>query len=172
VVCIGRIRWSWISPANAYVAGFSQSSNFPVTAGAFQTTIHAISITLSKLNSTGTNLLYSTFLGGSSASYSQGLAVDGSGNAYVTGFTSDLDFPVTKAPSRPSIEPRPPPAIRDLPPPTVLSPRMNPTGSALVYSTYLGGTAGPWVEMASSDWPWTAPAMFMSPDMSCRTISR
>ena len=48
-----------------------------------------------KLNPSGTALIYSTYLGGTNADYSLGIAVDGSGNAYVTGFTISTDFPTT-----------------------------------------------------------------------------
>jgi Beta-propeller repeat len=60
------------SAGNAYVTGFTGSTNFPVTAGAFQTTpiaVGVISAFVTKLNSTGTALVYSTYLGGSMAGY-------------------------------------------------------------------------------------------------------
>jgi hypothetical protein len=135
------------SSGNAYVAAFTSSGNFPVTAGAYQTTNHGgFSATLSKLNPTATALIYSTYLGGSADTYSQGLAVDASGNAYVGGFTSSTDFPVTSG------------AFQTTNKATVYTSnngnnpsdtngfvtKINPTGSALIYSTYLGGTAGPW----------------------------
>jgi len=76
---------------NAYVAGFTESSGFPTTAGAFQTTNHGGTnlrdVFVTKLNPTGTGLLYSTYLGGSSdefTGYGNSIAVDTSGNAYVT----------------------------------------------------------------------------------------
>src|SRR5262249_33607315 len=71
---------------NAYVTGNTFSSNFPTTPGALQTTLGGIQTAfVSKLNATGTALLYSTFLGGSFIDEGDAIAVDGSGNAYVTG---------------------------------------------------------------------------------------
>jgi len=141
----------WTNPivvdksGNAYVAGFSSSGDFPVTAGAYQPANNgSINITVSKLNPTATALIYSTYLGGNTTSYCEGLAVDSSGNAYVAGYTSDLDFPVTtgafqtvnKADTNTSVSP-------DSNQNGFLT-KINPTGTALVYSTYLGGSTGPW----------------------------
>jgi hypothetical protein len=81
---------------NAYVTGVTFSSNFPTTTGALQTSSGGgADAFVSKLNATGTALLYSTFLGGSSTDQGTGIAVDGSGNAYVTGFTLSSNFPTT-----------------------------------------------------------------------------
>ncbi|GIV30603.1 MAG: hypothetical protein KatS3mg028_1669 [Bacteroidia bacterium] len=73
---------------NAYVTGLTNSTNYDITAGAFQTTHGGgtySDVFVTKLNSTGTALVYSTYLGGSGADEGLGIAVDGSGNAYVTG---------------------------------------------------------------------------------------
>jgi hypothetical protein len=147
---IGDIYWT--NPiaidksGDAYVAGFTASGDYPVTASAFQKTSHATgyALTVSKLNPTGSALIYSTYLGGSTTSISEGLAVDTSGNAYVAGYTSDRDFPVTvgafqttnKASTNTTISPD---AVN-----SGFITKLNATGSALVYSTYLGGTTGPW----------------------------
>src|ERR1039457_7159272 len=81
---------------NAYVTGFTNGS-FPVTQGAFQTTFGAggFNAFVSKLSATGSALLYSTYLGGSVYDEGCGIAVDASGNAYVTGVASSPDFPAT-----------------------------------------------------------------------------
>lgn len=83
----------------AYVTGYTYSSDFPITPGAFQTTCGGCPNTndtfITKLNMTGSTLLYSTFLGGSGPDAGQGIAVDGSGVAYVTGGTWSDDFPIT-----------------------------------------------------------------------------
>ncbi len=50
---------------------------------------------MTKLNAAGTALVYTTYLGGSGYDYANGIAVDGSGNAYVTGFASSTNFPTT-----------------------------------------------------------------------------
>ena len=83
---------------NAYVTGETESPSFPGTAGSpLQNTIgggHDGFVT--KLNTTGTALLYSTYLGGNSADGGVGIAVDAAGNAYVTGFTGSSNFPGTE----------------------------------------------------------------------------
>jgi hypothetical protein len=131
----------WTNPVavdksgNVYVAGFTQSHDFPVTSSAFQQKIKGVNITLSKLNPSGSALVYSTYLGGSASSFSEGLAVDGAGDAYVTGFTYDTDFPVTSGAFHSTNK-----ASYSMT--NGFLTKFNPTGSALVYSTYLGGTAG------------------------------
>jgi hypothetical protein len=133
------------SSGNVYVAGFTAAGDFPVTAGAYQTKNNGtFNITVSKLNPTLSKLAYSTYLGGSTTSVIEGLAVDGAGNAYVAGYTSDMNFPVTTGAFQ---------TTNDADTNTVDSAeanqngfltKINPTGTGLVYSTYLGGTTGPW----------------------------
>lgn len=124
------------SSANAYVTGFTSSADFPVTPGAFQTTLNDSQSTfVTKFNPTGTAQIYSTFLGGSDpAGFSNGssIAVDSNGNAYVTGDTGSSDFPTT------------PGAFQTTLPSTDAAyvTKFNSTGSALIYSTYLGGSTG------------------------------
>jgi hypothetical protein len=78
---------------NAYVTGESQSSDFRTTAGALQTTFGGnIDAFVSKLNSRGSALVYSTYLGGSSVDVGRGIALDSAGNAYVIGFTFSQRF--------------------------------------------------------------------------------
>ena len=117
----------------AYVTGGTFSIDFPTTQGAFQTTLvgfHGVAF-VTKLNSTGSGLVYSTYLGGAIADRGQAIAVDIAGNAYVTGLTFSKDFPTT------------PVAFQSTP--NLLAgnnafvTKLNPLGSALVYSTYLGG---------------------------------
>lgn len=81
---------------NAYVVGETSSSDFPTTPGAPQTTSGGGSDAfVTKLNPTGTSLVYSTFLGGISSDFGDGIAVDTAGNAYVTGGTGSTDFTTT-----------------------------------------------------------------------------
>jgi hypothetical protein len=82
---------------NAYVTGWTSSTNYDVTAGAFQTTYGGgtYDAFVTKLNSTGTAILYSTYLGGSAVEYSLSIAVDGAGDAYITGYTQSTDFDIT-----------------------------------------------------------------------------
>lgn len=81
---------------NAYVVGWTDSADFPVR-NAFQPTLRGFpNAFVTKLNATGSDLLYSTFLGGSSNfDFGTDIAVDPSGNAYITGDTASKDFPVT-----------------------------------------------------------------------------
>jgi len=118
---------------NAYVTGGSGSANFPTTAGAFDTSHNGNEdVWILKLNATGSTLVYSTFLGGSSAAgdFGASIAVDRSGNAYVTGGTGAMGFPITAGSFDTSYN-------GDLLDAFVA--KLNATGSGLVYSTFLGG---------------------------------
>jgi Beta-propeller repeat len=125
------------SAGNAYVTGFTDSTDFPTTPGAFQPTdptignnTHAF---VTKLNPTGSAPLYSTYLGGSSDDLAYGIAVDSAGNAYVTGYTCSTNFPTTLLAFQTTnasggCE-------------NAFVTKLNPTGSAPLYSTYLGGSS-------------------------------
>ena len=85
--------------SNTYIAGITFNTTYPVTAGAFQTQCAPCAnqkpaVFVTKLNATGTAQVYSTFLGGSGYNQPSGIAVDGNGNAIVTGGTQSSDFPV------------------------------------------------------------------------------
>jgi len=82
---------------NAYVTGNTHPTNFPTTNGAFQTTYGGggSDAFVTKLNASGTALIYSTYLGGSNYDFGFGVALDGSGSAYVTGYTESTNFPTT-----------------------------------------------------------------------------
>src|SRR5262249_39377616 len=83
---------------SAYVTGVTGSSNFPTTPTAFQTTANRpvfVDAFVIKLSPTGSSPIYSTLLGGNSSDIITGIAVDLSGNAYVTGETFSNDFPTT-----------------------------------------------------------------------------
>ncbi|MDQ1637858.1 MAG: hypothetical protein QOF62_1197 [Pyrinomonadaceae bacterium] len=83
---------------NAYVTGGTKSTAFPTTINAYQATRAGdTDAFLTKINSAGSGLLYSTYLGGSGTDRGSGVAVDSNGNAYVTGFTSASDFPTENA---------------------------------------------------------------------------
>jgi hypothetical protein len=86
------------SLGNAFIGGAAGSPNFPITPDAFESTIPAPLTThgfLAELNPTGTALIFSTFLGGTQNDVVNGLALDPSGNVYVTGNATSLDFPTT-----------------------------------------------------------------------------
>jgi len=119
---------------NAYVTGFTDSPDFPI-AGAFQTTLGGGfgDAFVTKLDPAGSALVYSTYLGGNGFDQGTGIAVDSTGNAYVTGFTASTNFPTTggafqTATGGPSDSPT-----------DAFVTKLNPAGAALVYSTYLGG---------------------------------
>jgi len=121
---------------NAYVTGSTASNNFPVTAGAFQQTNPAgwFKGFVAKLNSTGSALLFSTYLGGSGGfDSSKAIAVDGTGNTYVTGSTSSSDFP-TLNPVQAAHADNTSSFV------DVFVTKLNVTGTGLVYSTFLGGS--------------------------------
>ncbi|TMQ32498.1 MAG: hypothetical protein E6K70_18220, partial [Planctomycetota bacterium] len=81
---------------NAYVAGITQSANFPTTSGAFQRTYGGgEDAFVTKLNPSGTALVYSTFVGGNGTDEAMHIAVDGAGNALVVGQTSSANFPIS-----------------------------------------------------------------------------
>ena len=119
---------------NVFVTGISASANFPTTDGAFQRTLKAINgnAFVAKLNSDGSQLLYSTFLGGTQQDFGNALAIDNAGNAYVAGSTFSSDFPTLN----------PFQAMKKGVGRTAFISKLNSSGSALVFSTYLGGSAG------------------------------
>ena len=117
---------------NAYVTGNTYSINFPTTPGAVDTSLIGSwtdDAFVAKINSTGTDLLYATYLGGSDDDGGFGIAVDGSGNAYISGNTWSSDFPTTSNVIDTSTG-----GEGD-----VFITKLNSTGTNLLYSTYLGG---------------------------------
>lgn len=118
---------------NAIVAGITQSSGFPTTAGAFDTTFNGLltDAFMTKLNGSGTALIFSTFFGGNDYEQINGLTADASGNLYAAGFTESFNgtFPVTPGAFQ---------TMRFAGADGFVS-KFNSTGSALVYSTLIGG---------------------------------
>ena len=83
---------------NAYVTGFTDAFDFPVTSGAYQTTNNgSYDAFLAVLNSYGSGILSATYLGGSGSDIGYAIALDESGNIYVVGSTNSIDFPVLQA---------------------------------------------------------------------------
>jgi hypothetical protein len=120
-----------------YITGFTESPDFPVTPGVVQPTPHTPpndtefrDAYVTKLNAAGTAIVYSTFLGGSSADLGEKIAVDPAGNAYVLGGTSSTDFPVTNNAYQKTYR-----GGGDC-----FVTKLSPDGSSLIYSTYLGGS--------------------------------
>jgi Beta-propeller repeat/Viral BACON domain len=121
---------------NAYITGSTDQTDYPVTIGAFgRTFAGGFDSFVSKLDPTGSTLLFSTYLGGSDTDIATAVTIDSLGNTYVTGRTYSSDFPTT------------PGAYT-----TVLSStstaagfvsKLNSSASALTFSTYLAGTTSP-----------------------------
>ncbi len=115
---------------NAYITGATKSTDYDITTGAFQTTNGGeYDVFVTKLNSTGTALLYSTYIGGGSDDYGSGVALDASGNANITGYTESTDYDITTGAFQTTFE-----GNYD-----VLVTKLNSNGTALIYSTYIGG---------------------------------
>ena len=121
------------SSGNAFVAGRTQSTNYPTTAGAFDTSANGgEEVFVTKLNPTGSALVYSTYLGGSGSDQSRALSIDVAGNAFIVGNTSSSSFPTTAGAFDTSINGSTDAFVTQL----------NAAGSALIYSTFLGGSSG------------------------------
>ena len=115
---------------NIYLTGHTSSSDFPTTVSAYDTSYNNnIDIFVCKLNSSGTSLDYSTYIGGSSQDYGESIALDDMNNAYVTGYTSSSNFPITST-AFDTVQN----GFRD-----VFVCKLNSSGSELNYSTYIGG---------------------------------
>ncbi len=113
----------------AYAAGRTESTDFP-TAGVIDATLGGVQDAyVSRLNAAGSALSYSTYLGGSANDFANGIAVDVSRNAYVTGNTFSTDFP-TASPFQ---------AAAGGGDSDGFIAKINATGTALTYSTYIGG---------------------------------
>jgi len=123
---------------NAYIAGRTASSNFPTTSGCYDSSNGGIyDVFFTKLTPSGggsSDLLYSTYLGGNDYDYGEGVAVDSSGNVYITGYTESSDFPTTSGCYDSSLG-----GTYD-----AFFTKLTPSGggsSDLLYSTYLGGSS-------------------------------
>lgn len=126
----------------AYVTGLTQSIDFPL-----QNPIQSdpgdedvSDVFVTKLSADGGSLVYSTYIGGISEDYGDGIAVDHSGSAYVTGYTSSADFPIQNA-YQPEIG-----NDRD-----AFVFKISPSGNAIIYSTFLGGYLDDWATDISTD---------------------
>jgi hypothetical protein len=136
------------SAGNAYVAGVAASTNFPTTPNAFQTN-HTGGVPgtsqydafVTKLNPTGTGLVYSTYIGGNAETGAFAVAVDPAGSAYVAGFTTSSNYP-TAFPTQASYGGGSVDAVVT---------RLDPTGSTLLFSTFLGGSGQDWAEGIALD---------------------
>jgi hypothetical protein len=126
---------------NVYVTGATLSSDFPVTAGVFQASKSAdYDAFAAKLNSGGQALAYATFIGGNGSDAGAALAVDSLGQAWVAGYTSSSDFPISNAfqsANQGGFD-----AFLCL---------LNADGTSLALATYLGGSSGDWASGVALD---------------------
>ncbi len=136
------VRIAVDSSGQAYVAGFTDSIDFPTAGpvqgsnggGACGTTAYptpCYDAFVAKLTASGSNLVYSTYLGGTGDDFASSIAADSNGSAYVGGLTSASNFPVTYGTLQTSYGGGPFDGFVA---------KINPTGSSLIYSTYLGGS--------------------------------
>lgn len=117
---------------SAYVTGLANSPDFPTTPGAFDRTLGLgpYDVFVTKIDPAGTSLVYSTYIGAIGYDWGRGIAVDGSGHAYVTGLTSSTSYPTT-----PGAFDTTHGGGRD----DAFVTKLNPEGTSLVFSTFLGG---------------------------------
>jgi len=119
------------SGGSIYVTGCTASTSYPVTSGAYCRTLDGSKdIFVSKLKSDGSGLVYSTFLGGSGQDEARGIAVDGSGSAFIAGSTSSSDYPVTSGANQ---------TTRGGSMDMVVT-KLNANGTGIRWSTYVGGS--------------------------------
>ncbi len=124
------------SAGNAYVTGVTDSTDFPTTAGVFQHDCNQVngscnSAFVTKLNATGSQALYSTYLGGHGSQDGDGIDVNSAGNAFVAGGTTASDFPTTAGSAQPVFHGSTDAFVSEL----------SSSGSHLIYSTFLGGSS-------------------------------
>ena len=123
------------NPPNIYVCVRTFGSNYPTTAGAFDTTFNGglQDLAVTKLNPTLSSLVYSTYIGASDQEDVFGIAVNSAGMAHITGFTDSVDFPVTTSV---------PPSVFGGGGNDAFVTKLNPAGSALLLSAFIGGSSG------------------------------
>ena len=120
---------------NVYIAGYA-GSDYPTTPGAYQTIPGGGSDAfITKLNSSGSSLVYSTFIGGNGFDRAESIAIDACGNAYLTGYTSSANYPTTSGAYQTTFGDSGPFIYYD-----AFITKLNAAGSALVYSTFIGGS--------------------------------
>src|SRR5205823_5715910 len=117
------------STGAVYLTGFTTSTNFPVRNAIQAASRGGKDAFALKLNPSGNALVYSTYLGGGGSDTGTGIALDAAGNAYVTGDTTSTNFPATTLQQAGS-------GGQD-----AFVTKLNTTGTAIVYSTYLGGNS-------------------------------
>ena len=135
------------SARNAYITGSTYSSNFPVTSTAFETLYGGTpaqnangNAFVAKVSASGSSLVYASYLGGAGPDFGRGIAVDAAGDAYVTGSTASFNFPTANPLYIGNSNCTTINQIETCTADAFVT-EVNPTGTGLVYSTYLGGSA-------------------------------
>jgi hypothetical protein len=126
------------SAGNTYITGITENRNFPTTPGAFETELgpgDPFAAFVTKISANGSELVYSTFLGGGIHDEGHAIAVDANGNAYVTGETHDPNFPTTSGVFQRHCK------LFDVSCNAAFVTKLNANGSKLIYSTFLGGSS-------------------------------
>ncbi len=124
-----KVKTDWLG--NVFVAGYTYSTDFPTTTGAFDTTFNGqIDAFVAKLLPDGSALSYSTYLGGAADDFGGGLVVDSSGRAIITGYSESPAYPTTAGAFDTSYN-----GGGD-----VVVTKLSPSGAALVFSTFVGGS--------------------------------
>ena len=118
------------SAGNSYITGVTDSTNFPVSTGAFQTALNgAQNGFVAKITSNGQSLVYCTYIGGEGTDWTTGIAVSAAGNAYLAGYTSSVNFP-QDSPVQAAFG-----GLYD-----AFISELNFAGNGLIFSTYYGGS--------------------------------
>ncbi len=137
---IGTFGMDWVRDVGidgagaAYVSGWAGDRRYPTTPGAFSTTFRSGECFVTKFDEAGSSLIYSTFLGGSSRDESWAIEVLDDGTVLIGGSTLSTDFPVTSTAFQKSLSGS---GVSD-----AFVSVLNPAGTQLLYSTYLGGAFG------------------------------
>jgi gliding motility-associated-like protein len=140
---------------NIYSGGIATALGYPVTTGAFQTTFggggsggnfYPFDISLTKYDPTGSSLLFSTYLGGSDNEQPQSIVVDNANELCVIGRTYSMNFPVTAGAYDNSYN-----GGAD-----IIVTKFNPTGTALIGSTYIGGSGEDGVNINADFYTWNS----------------
>ncbi|MEL6694858.1 MAG: T9SS type A sorting domain-containing protein [Bacteroidota bacterium] len=120
------------SLGNIYMSGYTKTLAFPTTAGVYQNSMGGnIDIFLTKMNPTGTQIIWSTYVGGSGWELSYGIGMNEKLEIYLSGYSLSTDFPVTSGSHLPSA----PGGVVD-----AFLVKLSPNGDSLRYGTYVGGT--------------------------------
>ena len=133
----GDLGYSVVSDpmGNIYVTGLTYSSDFPTTTGVLDTIFNGSGDAfVFKLNPSMSSVHFSTFIGGSGVEYGRNIAIDTSNNIYVTGYTGSQDFPTTKNAYDTSHNGND----------DIFIFKLNQNGSALIFSTFVGGSNHEW----------------------------